>query len=156
MLKYTNEKLLQFLVAVVDAELLKTVLIKNFKSVNVQDANDGGFVLDLGLLVLEVDGLVDFFDDPREQPVVNSLGKSVPAVVGRRLGVRLGHNLPLGCDHPLAQGFFQFLLGDMQQASDFVDQCRVVQRHGLIVRTEFQISLKSKLFLVFKGEKKLL
>ena len=68
----TDEQLLKFLIAVVDAELFKTVFTKNFKSVDIENTNDGG-VWNVGIGGGWVNGRVHLCYDPREQPVVESL-----------------------------------------------------------------------------------
>ena len=68
----TNEQLLKFLIAVVDAELFKTVFAKNFKSVDIKNSNDGG-VGDVGIGGGRVNGGVHLGYDPREQSVVEGL-----------------------------------------------------------------------------------
>ncbi len=70
--RLTYEKLLQFLVAIVDAKLFKTVAAENLESVDVEDANDGG-VGHVGLRGGGVNRRVHLAHDPREQPVIQRL-----------------------------------------------------------------------------------
>ena len=68
----TNEQLLKLLIAVVDAELFKAVFTKNFKSIDIQNPNDGG-VWDVGIGGGWVNGRVHLCNNPGEQPVVEGL-----------------------------------------------------------------------------------
>ena len=68
----TNEQLLKFLIAVVDAELFKTVFTKYFKSVDIKNSDDSG-VWDVGIGGGWVNGGVHLGYNPREEPVVESL-----------------------------------------------------------------------------------
>ncbi len=70
--RLTYEKLLQFLVAIVDAKLFETVATENLESVDVKDANDGG-VGHVGLRRGGVNCRVHLAHDPREQPVIQRL-----------------------------------------------------------------------------------
>jgi hypothetical protein len=66
---------LEVLVGVVDAKLLKAVLLEVLKAEDVED-RDGR-----ALAALE-DDLVDALDEPAEEGVVEGLGKGVPRVQG--------------------------------------------------------------------------
>ena len=68
----TNEQLLKFFIAVVDAELFKTVFTKNFKSIDIKNSNHGG-VWNVGIGGGWVNSRVHLCYDPREQPVVEGL-----------------------------------------------------------------------------------
>lgn len=72
-----DENLLQLLVTVVDAKLLKGVLGQDLKTVNIEDTDDGAATSILG-----VDVLVDLLDDPGEEPVVGGLGQGITGVSG--------------------------------------------------------------------------
>mmetsp|Transcript_26469 Transcript_26469/g.69624 ORF Transcript_26469/g.69624 Transcript_26469/m.69624 type:complete len:686 (-) Transcript_26469:554-2611(-) len=92
-----NEKLLKLLVAVVNAELLKRVLLENFKAVNVEHANNG-----LDLARIDSDALVDASAHPDEESLVHGLAQRVAgdagpfrAQVGRHK-VALGHHCVVG------------------------------------------------------------
>ncbi len=70
--RLTYEKLLQFLIAIVDAKLFETVASENLEPVDVEDANDGG-VGHVGLRRGGVNCRVHLAHDPREQPVIQRL-----------------------------------------------------------------------------------
>lgn len=68
-----NEDLLEFFVDIVDAELFERVVLKDFKAIYVEYAND---------LVVGLAGFhrnVNAGDDPLEEVIVDSLGKGVSA-----------------------------------------------------------------------------
>ncbi len=71
-IRLTYKKLLQFLVAIVDAKLFETVAPENLEPVDVKDANDGG-VGHVGLRGGGVNRRVHLAHDPREQPVIQRL-----------------------------------------------------------------------------------
>ena len=55
------EELLEFFVGEIDANLLESIVVKNFKPGNVEDTDE-----ELAFL-LGVEGLVDAFDKPEEE-----------------------------------------------------------------------------------------
>lgn len=68
-----NEDLLEFFINVVDAKLLKRVVLEDFKSIYVEYAND---------VIVRLAGFhrnVNAGDDPLEEVIVDSLGKGVSA-----------------------------------------------------------------------------
>lgn len=72
----TNEKLLQFLVTVVDTKLFKAVPFKYFKTINVKNTNDSVvLVAGSSTFVANLYGIVHPFNDEREEPLVDGLGK---------------------------------------------------------------------------------
>ena len=66
-----DEQLLQLLVTVVDAQLLKTVAVEHLEAVYVQHADHGALAVQLA--VPNLDRVVDPADDPRKQAIVNGL-----------------------------------------------------------------------------------
>ena len=69
-----DEELLQFFVAVIDAELLEAVGLKDLKTINVQYTNDSVFAVQCGGGVgRRAEGLVDLLYDPREESFVDCL-----------------------------------------------------------------------------------
>jgi hypothetical protein len=77
-LNLTDEKLLEFFVAVVDTKLLETVAGENLEAVDVENADDGG-VGNIGLRSGGVNGWVDLAHNPGEQPVIQRLNKGAHA-----------------------------------------------------------------------------
>ena len=70
----TYEELLQFFIAVVNAELFETVAVEHLEAVDVQDADDGHVFVPWRLLLLpHLDGVVDVRYDRAEQPLVYCL-----------------------------------------------------------------------------------
>lgn len=65
----TDEELLQFLVAVVDAELFETVGVKHLEPVDVEDPDDSSSFLN----IRHVYHWVDLVHNPGEQSIVHSL-----------------------------------------------------------------------------------
>lgn len=63
--RLTNEKLLEFFIAVIDTELLEAVGVKDLKAINVKHANDSRLVSSpaIGRLT-NGDGTVDFLHYP--------------------------------------------------------------------------------------------
>ena len=71
----TDEKLLQFLVAVVDAKLLETVDIEYLETVNIEHTNNSSWYVIASIRPLHFNGAIDSLDNPREKTIVESLGK---------------------------------------------------------------------------------
>ena len=74
-----HEKLLQILICIVDAELLKTVRVEVFKAKNVQDTN---CTLVVKLELRFEYCIVDLLNNVDEQPAVDSLGEGVSDIFG--------------------------------------------------------------------------
>ena len=73
----TDEELLEFLVAVVDAELLEAVVVEDLEAVDVEDADDGVLGAVPPAVLLHLDGGVHLLDDPGEQALVDGLRAEV-------------------------------------------------------------------------------
>lgn len=71
----TDKKLLQFLVAVVDAKLLETVDVEDLETVNIEHANNRTRYVIASIRPLYFNGAVDSLHNPREQTIVEGLGK---------------------------------------------------------------------------------
>ena len=82
-LTYHVELLLEFLIGIVDAELLKIVLIKYFKSVNIQHSNERGGVAIITRGSSGGEARVDGGHDPVEESAIQALGQTVSS--SRRL-----------------------------------------------------------------------
>lgn len=76
---HTNKQLLQLFIAVIDAKLLKAIVFKNFKSVNIQYTNQSTFILVSQISIVYSNGSVNFVNNPRKQSVINSLSEGVPS-----------------------------------------------------------------------------
>ena len=68
-----NEQLLEFFIAVVDAELFKSIAVKNFKTVNVQHTN---YCAPSMANVFHLHGTIDLTYNPSKEPVVHCLHKN--------------------------------------------------------------------------------
>ncbi len=71
----TDEKLLQFLVAVVDAKLLETVDVEDLETVNIEHANNRTWYVIASIRPLYFNGAVNSLHNPREKTIVEGLGK---------------------------------------------------------------------------------
>jgi hypothetical protein len=92
------EQLLQLLVGVVDAELLKRVELKDFKTGHIENADEGG-ALPLG----PVQGPVQSVDQPAEHALVARLADRLNGKLGLLLGLRLGHKVTAHLDARLQE-----------------------------------------------------
>ena len=72
-----NKQLLQLLIAIIDTKLLKGVVIKDLKAIDIEYANDSAVLMQRRLDERRVDGRVDVTDDPGEETVVQRLGEGV-------------------------------------------------------------------------------
>lgn len=78
LLPLTNEKLLQFLITVVDTELFKAVLFKYLKTINVKDTDDSVvLVAGSNTFIANLNGIVHPLHDEREEPLVDGLKNSL-------------------------------------------------------------------------------
>lgn len=68
----TNKELLQFLVAIVDAKLFKTIHVEDFEAIDVKDTDQRSVSLYL-VVVIHVDRIIHPQHYPREQSFVYSL-----------------------------------------------------------------------------------
>lgn len=94
-----NEQLLQFLIAVVDAELFKAarkginyvqrnkkinnrvlsllsslpVIVKDFKAIDIQDTDNSVFPMDGGIIVLDLDNIIDASNNPTKKAFIYCL-----------------------------------------------------------------------------------
>lgn len=80
------KELLELLVCIVDAQLLKGVETKDLKAGNVEDANEGGR-LPLGAIEASVDAM----DEPLEHALVAGLGDGLNARLDLFFGLSLRH-----------------------------------------------------------------
>ncbi len=128
------EKLLQLLVGVVDAQLLKAVEVENLKASNIQDANEAG-----SLTLGAVQGSVDPGHDPLEEPLVSGLGESLDGELDLLLGLGLGHEIPTHFDPWLQEALGHLIDIDAEQMGHFL-RYRVVRQNGL-VRVAFLLEL---------------
>ena len=99
------EELLQFLVSVVDAELLKTVQIENFETRNVQNSDETKNICSMNnnYIFLQADNLpgslslgpvqrlVDPGADPFEESLVGCFADRLHRELGLLLALGLGH-----------------------------------------------------------------
>lgn len=69
-MKQTDEKLLQFLIAIIDAKLFEAIDIENFETVNIQHTNNSSWNVVASICPLYFDGTVNPFHNPREETVV--------------------------------------------------------------------------------------
>lgn len=70
---YYVELLLEFLVGIVDAKLLKRVVTENLKAVDIQNPNEG-----LRMSVRASETLIDPFHNPLEEMIIQMTRETVP------------------------------------------------------------------------------
>jgi len=90
------EELLQLLVGEVDAKLIKTVLVEDLESGNVQHSGEGSSVL------LGVQSVVTLLDQELEQPVEHGFGHGTAGSVTLLDALTLGHKFSSDLDSGLA------------------------------------------------------
>lgn len=94
-------------------KLFKAIVIKNLKAINIKNANDTIESL-LKISVWNFNGLVDAFDNPGKQTIVNRLRQRIATKFGLNLIVTLLHNVTVSSNHSLRQGRRYFIFGDHQ------------------------------------------
>ena len=104
------EELLQLLVGVVDAELLKAVQLEDLEAGNIQDADEAG-ALSLG----PVQRAVDPRHNPLEQSLVGGLGDGLDGELDLLLGLGLGDIVAAHLDPGLEEGLGEIRHLDAQQ-----------------------------------------
>lgn len=73
---YTDEELLQFFVAVIDAKLFETIDVKNFEAVNIEHTDNCPGNIVASVCSLHFDGAVHSLDNPGEKTIVQRLKRS--------------------------------------------------------------------------------
>ena len=104
------EELLQLLVGVVDAELLKAVQLEDLEAGNIQDADEAG-ALSLG----PVQRAIDPRHNPLEQSLVGGLGDGLDGELDLLLGLGLGDIVAAHLDPGLEEGLGEIRHLDAQQ-----------------------------------------
>jgi len=115
------EKLLQFLIGEVDAKLLKSVEVEDFKSSNIQDTDE----LDTFLTGLQ--SLVDTLDQPLEETIEDGLSHGTDRVRDLVDVTTLGDELVTDLDPGLHEVGVHELVFNSQQLGDaftFLFPCR--------------------------------
>ena len=107
------KQLLQLLICVVDAELLKAVQVKDLETRNVEDSDEAG-ALTLG----SVKGPVDPRHDPLEEALVGGLGDGLNGKLHLLFCLGLGHIVPANLDSGLQEGLGQVRHLDPQQVTN--------------------------------------
>ena len=105
------EKLLQFLVRVVDAQLLECVEFKDFKSGNIQDTDEK---VSRGV---SRKSSVDCGDDPVEKSLENSFANGAKSVRNLRTGLSLRDEISANLDARVTQRLYKFSAGDSEHES---------------------------------------
>ena len=75
-----HEELLQVLVSVVDAQLLKTVLIKVLESEDIEYSDRGSHMLPIRLRL--VNGQVNLFNNPDEHAAIDAFDEGITYIHG--------------------------------------------------------------------------
>jgi hypothetical protein len=94
------EQLLQLLVGIVDAELLKRVELKDFKTSHVENADEGG-----ALPLSPVQGPVQSVDQPAEHALVARLADRLDGKLSLLLGLCLSNKVTTDLDARLQECF---------------------------------------------------
>lgn len=97
----------------ISPKLLKTVDVKYFEAVNVENADDAIESLLLAF-VGHLDGFVDAADDPSEQTVINRLRQRISAELSAGLVVAFLHDVTVRGNDSLRQGLRQLVLRHLQ------------------------------------------
>ena len=114
------KQLLQLLICVVDAELLKAVQVEDLETRNVEDSDEAG-ALTLG----SVKRPVDPRHDPLEEPLVGGLADGLHSELDLLLGLGLGHVVAANLDSGLEEGLGE--VGDLD-----AEQMRDLLGHGVV------------------------
>merc|ERR1712131_212586 len=118
------EKLLELLIDKIDTNLLKAIVLKNLKTINIQDSTE------VGLLQRCINKSVITLDDqPLEETVKDGSGDTSNSIGGLLTGLTLGHPLSSDLNSWLAEGF---------------DEGRCF--HSIAVSNLSRVSLRSNLF----------
>lgn len=117
----TDKQLLQFLIAIVDAKLLKTISLKYLKAVDVQHAQH---IVERFLRFMSGhdDRFVDATNDPGEQSIVDGLRQSVSTVFGLDDTVRLHHDVSASGDRALRESRLEVRFGDLEKAGGVAER----------------------------------
>ena len=107
------EQLLQLLVGVVDAQLLKAVQLEDFETSDVKDANEAG-TLPFGSIKRPVDP----GDNPFEEALVGGLGDGFNGKLHLLLRLGFGHIISSDLDPRFKERLGQVRHLDAQQVSD--------------------------------------
>lgn len=138
--RLTYEQLLKLFVAVVNAELLETVVVEDLETVDVQNTDQRTLVVFGVVLLVDCDRRVDLVDDPAEQPLVDRFGEGVSSVIRLRFGVFLPHDVPSGGDDAFAQRRSQLVFLHLEQVGDHVDRLLVFHLEFLAVVDEIHVA----------------
>ncbi len=120
------KQLLQLLVGVIDAELLKAVELEDLEAGDVEDADEAG-ALPLG----SVQGPVDPGDDPFKQPLENGLGDGLDGELDLLLGLGLGDVVASHLDARPQEALGQLIDVDAEEVGDLLGH-GVVGQDGLL------------------------
>ena len=106
------EELLESLVGIVDAELLKSVELENFETGNIQNTNEES-TLNIG-----GQGTINDFYEPVEKAAKNGLGKGTERIDTLLDGLTLDDVFCTDLDFRRAHGFEVFVLVDAKKSSN--------------------------------------
>ena len=114
------EQLLQFLVSIIDAQLLKAVELEDFETGDIQDTNEAG-TLTLGA----VKRSVDTGHNPLEKPFESGFGKGFDGKFHLLLGLSFGDKVSADLDARSQEAFGHLIDVDAEQVSNLLGHCVV-------------------------------
>ena len=114
------EQLLQFLVSIIDAQLLKAVELEDFETGDIQDTNEAG-TLTLGAVKRSIDA----GHNPLEKPFESGFGKGFDGKFHLLLGLSFGDKVSANLDARSQEAFGHLIDVDAEQVSNLLGHCVV-------------------------------